>query len=228
VVSELRCVWDYAGTPMLASSCTWASEVLTIYAPLQEDIPADTAVEVLVTTIFATDDHNHWFYGTSSYEYVFDFELDYEGNGADYYNRVYFNVWPEEIPDISVEVMHWTPDEMNSMKITFRSGLIESLPDTDNFGRVVIELPTGDYFDTDLGLGIADNEEVPCNLAPDNVNLAVLSGSTLKCYITVPTDNEPVKVTITGLDSITADTDNLGIELPWFRNPPMPTIADDL
>jgi len=130
----------------------------------------------------------------------------------------------------NIEVLHSNVDTVNVLTVgitpqkTIPSGKTPT-SSTQLQGFIEVLLPTSSggssLFRPDLGLGLSSGQTVPCK---------AISGITqLKCTVQVPTSPNPVKITVSDFEEVTAGT-SLEFQIPGLKyvqttNPPTVTVT---
>ena len=218
---EIRCVWKVSGNEYLADDCIFelnTSSVLPtkiyMYAPTSYNVVINTLYDLFITTVFADGGEEGFVFGSGLVRYGFLVEV-YANGGTSASSikcaeKRYLELVGDMFPYVSIKADQWTFGEFTRIRISFR--VSSTISSTD---RLVVEFPTSSsgYFADDLGLGLSNNEQIPC----------LGSGSltpTISCYLFVGSSSlsTPVKVIISGFSSI-ASGSTYTIEFPKIINP---------
>ena len=171
------CLWN----DLRSTECTYAGNVVTMHAPFDSDITANTEYSIYISTTNADDvDNNGILYPANSGLYFIEVEIDYTGDGTlDRYGCDNIEVFPtldestlrivpgntSENSETGFKVSFTVPMTLNQLhywKITF--------PTRDKWGNTL--------FDDDLGTGLSNGAPIPCS--PTDYTLM---GYNTKCLI---------------------------------------------
>ena len=220
--SIMRCIWTISGEDYISPSCTITSTIATttyyimVKAPLERNVPANTAVNLLITSHIDGDIAGINFDVTGKV-YTVTITADDGVAGGTAFDMLWvteLEVLPQPIEAV-VTPLHTVAGKYNVLDITLYFNTAGcTVPNSNLGGRIVIEFPN--IFDNDLGLGIKDAEIIPCS----QIDTATDTSTALKCYLSKGDSVNKVKpkIHISGFSSYNTTGSKL-VRIEKIKNP---------
>lgn len=202
----------------MAHDCVFTAgspNVIKIYAPTHIDIIDAVTYTVYITTAFADGGLEGIEFGGGIVRYPFFVEIYPTGASLGSAAYGYLEEVAVPFPYLDVVMDSWTQNEYTRIRITWQ--ITANIAASSDGMRIVIELPTdSDLFLTDLGLGLIENDKVPCNEEDD------LTGP-LDCYFYpgAETAETPNKIVVSGFGAMSSTSELYTIHLPKLYFPPV-------
>ena len=217
---QIRCSWQLGTLEYLADDCIFSASLssslpstITMYAPTSSSIPFNTLYTIYITTASADQGKQGISFNSGLVKYGFLVQIFANGGttitsaGKGYLEQV-----GSRFPMTSIIADQWTENAYTRIRISLQVG-VTSIPSTTS--RIVVEFPTSPagLFAADLGLGITNNGNVPCQ-GSGSMTVAI------SCYLFLGTPSEsiPATVIIKGYSAITSGS-TYTIEFPKIFNP---------
>jgi hypothetical protein len=210
-------VWKVSSDEYLADNClftvtssTSLPTTIKVQAPTSYDIAYNTKYLLHITTVFADQGVEGLKLESGLVRYGFLIEVHPTGGGVKYAEKRYVELVGTRFPYLSITADQWTQGTFTRISIDFR------VTNTVAAGsRLVVEFPTSSsgLFLEDLGLGLTNNEQIPC-LGAGSLTAGI------SCYLFVGSASLglPVKVIISGFNDISSGN-SYRIEFPKIFNP---------
>lgn len=104
----LKCIWTWGGRERIGDDCTFdGAGLFTAYAPTLENVPANTDIRMMITTMYADNCVEGFIWGDVLERYVLDIEIFPSGIAINKERR-YIQMVPDTIVEMWFIIDHYS------------------------------------------------------------------------------------------------------------------------